>query len=86
MDIVEGPELSNENGCRWFGNGILANNSPEPFASALMRLAGETKLLYEMGRNARDFAARRYRPEALLNNLDLLYREIIHRKMAIELK
>jgi len=86
VDMVEGPELSNGNGCRWFGNGILADAQPEAFASALVRLAEKRDLLADMGRNARDFAARRYRPEALLDNLDHLYREIINRKLAIELK
>ena len=86
VNMVEGPLLSNQNGCRWFGNGILADSNPEAFANALLRLAGEWQLLCEMGRKARDFAASHYRPEALLNNIDLLYREITYQKLAIDIK
>lgn len=76
VDMVDGPVLSNQNGCRWFANGILADAQCEAFASGLARLMEERELLGEMGRNARDFAARRYRPEALLNNIDFLYRDL----------
>jgi len=86
INMVEGPELLNQGGCRWFSQGILAGADSEAFANALARLADDRILLAEMGRSARDLAAGRHRAEVLIGNIDSLYREVIERNLALTVK
>ena len=66
-------------GSRWCGNGVLAA-SPSALADALAELARDRKLVARMGREGRVFAAR-YRKEALVGNIDALYRELLRSKI-----
>ena len=61
VNMVEGPLLSNQNGCRWFENGILADASPEAFANGISAARDCVK-----GDGMPVISRRVIRPEALL--------------------
>lgn len=65
---------------RWYANGVLADADPAALGGALMELSRARVLAARMGMQGRTFAARQYRKEALIENLDALYRELIHKK------
>ena len=81
VNMVSGGVLRNGNGARWFANAVLVDDDPSAFAHALCELAQDFPALEQMGRQARLLASTQYRKEALLANLDALYRELIERKL-----
>lgn len=84
VDMVGGPLLNRNGGARWFANSVLSDPIPEAFASAILHFLENPCLLGNMARESRDFAGSRYRKAALIDSLDQLYRELIHRKTATE--
>jgi glycosyltransferase involved in cell wall biosynthesis len=68
-------------GAAWFDNCALVEPHPGVFARALAEFARSPERIVEMGRSARLFASAHYRKEALISNLDLLYRELLERKL-----
>ncbi len=77
VDLASSPMLRHSDGCRWFGNGVLAEPGAASFANALERLSGDRALVRQMGANARGFAAARFQAGRLVDDMDLLYRELI---------
>lgn len=68
-------------GSTWFDNAVLVDPHPDAFASAIFELVRFPERIAEMGQAARTFAAANYRKEALISNLDALYRELLARKL-----
>jgi glycosyltransferase involved in cell wall biosynthesis len=60
--------------------GLLADADPKSLAATLLSLAKDHALTTRIGLAGRAFAARMYRKEALIENLDALYRELLQRK------
>jgi len=81
VDMTCGKARSLTPGARWFDNAVLAEPRPEAFACALKHFARSTERVPEMGQAARVFASARYRKEALVSNVDSLYRELLARKL-----
>jgi glycosyltransferase involved in cell wall biosynthesis len=77
VDLASSPMPRRDDSCRWFGNCVLAEPSPTSFANALGRLSGDAARVREMGANARRFAAARFQAGRLVDEMDLLYRELI---------
>jgi glycosyltransferase involved in cell wall biosynthesis len=67
-------------GARWYANGVLVESDAAALASALEALAESRLLVSRMGLAGRAFAARQYRKETLVANLDALYRELLRKK------
>jgi glycosyltransferase involved in cell wall biosynthesis len=80
VDMISGDVLRGEGGARWHANGVLADSSTAAIASALLGLAKDRQLAARMGLDGREFAARHYRKEALVHNVDALYRELLQKK------
>jgi glycosyltransferase involved in cell wall biosynthesis len=80
VDMVAGEIRREQDGCRWYDNGILAEPDPRAFAAALIRLASDRAQLAALGSAARNFAAGRFSIDRLVSDLDALYRELLHRK------
>ena len=59
---------------------MLADSSTAAIASALLVLAQDRQLAARMGLAGRVFAARHYRKEALVRNVDALYGELLQKK------
>lgn len=68
-------------GAKWYANAVLIEPRADAFADALRTLAKFPDRIPEMGRMARAFAASHYPKEALISNLDSLYRELLSRKL-----
>ena len=68
-------------GAKWFENAVLVEPRPDAFAEALEEFARSRSRLAQMGQAAKAFASSRYRKEALISNLDDLYRELLARKL-----
>ena len=81
VDMVAGPELRRGPGARWFANGVLVEADPAAISRVLLELARERSKVVAMGLRAREFAAARYRAEALLQRMGSLYKELVHRKL-----
>jgi glycosyltransferase involved in cell wall biosynthesis len=84
VNMVAGGVRSSSGGARWFANGVLAEAQPEALAGALAELAHHRALAERMGIEGRAFAARHYRKELLVENVDALYRELLLRKKLIQ--
>jgi len=82
VDMVTGGTGSAENGLRRYANGILADAHADTLADALVSLADDRTLVARMGSTGRALAASRYRKERLVEDMDSLYRELIHRRSA----
>jgi glycosyltransferase involved in cell wall biosynthesis len=80
VDMTTGKSRSLTPGAAWFDNAVLAEPHPEAFKHALNEFARSHQLIPKMGDVARTFASARYRKEALVSNLDSLYRELLARK------
>ena len=80
VDMTCGPGRDLTPGARWFDNAILVDPRPEAFIQALDELASSQYRIVQMGEAARSFAAAHFRKEALVANLDSLYRELLERK------
>ena len=63
-------------------HGILAESNAAALAAALRALADDRDRLSRMGLAARAFAARHYRKETLVANMDALYRELLQSRSA----
>jgi glycosyltransferase involved in cell wall biosynthesis len=81
VDMTSGEARSLTPGATWFDNAALVEPRPEAFALALNEFARSPERIAEMGQAARVFASARYRKEALISNLDSLYRELLERKL-----
>jgi len=81
VDMTCGEGRALTPGSTWFDNAILVEPRPEAFARVLNELALCPERIPEMGRAARAFASAHYRKEALISNLDSLYRELLARKL-----
>ena len=75
-DMTEGPVLRAKGGSRWFANAVLCEPRPESFADALEELAYQRDVLGKMGSRAAVFS-RNFEFDALVRNLDELYRELL---------
>jgi len=80
VDMTCGESRSLTPGADWFDNAVLVKPGPNNFAQALLEFAQFPDRIPEMGLAARAFASTRYRKEALISNLDSLYRELLARK------
>jgi glycosyltransferase involved in cell wall biosynthesis len=81
VDMVSGGARSLTAGGAWFDNAVLLEPHPDAFALALAEFARSRWRIGEMGEAARIFASARYQKEALVSNLDALYRELLARKV-----
>lgn len=82
VDMVDGRALREENGCRWFRNGVLADPDPAVFASCLCELQSRPDEIERMGREAARFVASRHDLESFAAAYDNLYTELLARKSA----
>jgi len=80
VDMVSSTVERADDGSRWHANGVLAAADPAALGRALIELSHDRALAARMGAAGRTFAARQYRKEALIENLDALYRELMHKK------
>ncbi|HLY19764.1 MAG TPA: glycosyltransferase [Bryobacteraceae bacterium] len=80
IDMVSGGVRREVDGARWYENGVLSDASAHTLATALIALAEDRALSSRMGLEGRVFAGQNYRKEALVGNLDALYRELIRKK------
>ena len=81
VDMTSGNARGLTPGATWFDNAVLVEPNPGAFAHALEEFARSPERISEMGQAARTFASARYRKEALISNLDSLYRELMARKL-----
>ena len=80
VDMVSGNAERASGGARWYANAVLVESDATALAGALTALAESRLLVSRMGLAGRAFASRQYRKEALLENLDALYRELLRKK------
>jgi glycosyltransferase involved in cell wall biosynthesis len=73
VNMVTGAMRREQDGCRWFDNGILAAPDPNAFASALCELAQDPAAIRAMGRSAAEFASASHSLPVMLQSLDALY-------------
>ncbi|MFY9725352.1 MAG: glycosyltransferase [Bryobacteraceae bacterium] len=81
VDMTCGEPRSRTPGATWFDNGALVEPEADAFVGALAEFARSPECVVEMGRAARLFGSAHYRKEALLANLDSLYRELLEGKL-----
>jgi glycosyltransferase involved in cell wall biosynthesis len=81
VDMVCGKGEKLTNGAIWYDNAVLVDPRPDAFVRVLDRLASNPQIIIKMGQAARSFANSHYRKEALVENLDALYKEMLHRKL-----
>jgi len=81
VDLVCGPTRE-QDGCRWYANGVLAPADAPAFVNAIEHMLGDPVLLPQMGLAARRFAAERFQAERLVDDVDRLYRELILERLA----
>lgn len=81
VDMTCGKAQNLTPGAAWFDNAVLVEPHPDVFARALTEFARSPNRIVEMGRSARLFASTHYRKDALISNLDSLYRELLARKL-----
>jgi glycosyltransferase involved in cell wall biosynthesis len=81
IDMTCGQVRNLTPGGRWFDNAVLVDPRPDAFVRVLQEFASCPAHIVEMGRSARSFAAARYQKDALISNLDSLYRELLQRKL-----
>lgn len=74
--MVSGGVRQVSEGARWFANAVLTESDAQSLAGALALLAQNRALVSRMGFEGRAFASR-YRKEALVDNVDTLYRELL---------
>jgi len=84
VDMVAGGVEHLSAGADWYANGVLADAHPQALAWALKTLARDQALAARMGADGRAFASRHYRKEALVENVDALYRELLRKKNLIQ--
>lgn len=80
VDMVTGGLARAGAGARWYANGVLAESRAGALAGALVALAEDRARVSRMGLAGRAFARRQYRKEALVENLDALYRELLQKR------
>jgi glycosyltransferase involved in cell wall biosynthesis len=80
VDMTCGEARSLTPGAAWFDNAVLVEPQAPAFVSALERFARHPERIAEMGRSARTFAASQYQMEALVSNLDSLYKQLVQQK------
>ena len=78
VDLVSLPALHEQDGCNWHVNGVLTPPNPVHFANTFEYLLRNPALVPRMGLAARCFAAERFQAERLVDDMDRLYRELIH--------
>ena len=81
VDMTCGEPRSLTPGATWFDNGALVEPQADAFVGALAELARSPERVVEMGGAARLFGSAHYRKEALVANLDSLYRELLEGKL-----
>jgi glycosyltransferase involved in cell wall biosynthesis len=81
VDMTCGKAHNLTPGAAWFDNAVLAEPHPDTFARVLTEFARAPERVVEMGQSARLFASAHHRKEALISNLDSLYRELLARKL-----
>jgi glycosyltransferase involved in cell wall biosynthesis len=79
-NMVCGSPVERTNGAAWYANGVLADPSPEAFCTAIEAAARWPESIQAMGARAREFAVCSFGLERLLDDMDLLYRDILNRK------
>jgi len=80
VDMVAGDASRAGDGARWYQNGVLAGPDAPALAAALEAFAKDRTLVDRMGLAGRAFAAKHYRKEKLIENVDSLYRELLAQK------
>jgi glycosyltransferase involved in cell wall biosynthesis len=80
VDMVFGGVQCATGGARWYVNGVLTESNTRTLADALTALARDRELVSRMGLAGRAFALGQYRKEALVGNVDALYRELLRKK------
>jgi len=82
VDMVCGAPRRNEDGCRWYANGVLAEFDPAAFVNALSDFIRHGERLPSMCLAAREFAAKNYQAERLICDMDRLYQELLAERYA----
>lgn len=82
VDMVSGAVAHAAGGTRWYANGVLSESSAGSLSDALLTFAADRHLVRRMGMAARALAARRYRKEVLVSNVNTLYRELLKNKIS----
>jgi len=82
VDMVSGVIEHAVGGTRWYANGVLSESAAGSLSDALIALAADRYVVRRMGMVARAFAARRYRKEVLVDNVNTLYRELLENKIS----
>ena len=82
VNMVAGSLRREQDGCRWYDNGVLAEPCPAAFTSALCELADHPRHLAAMGRSASEFANASYSLPAMLESLDALYTALLDQKLS----
>lgn len=80
VDLVCGSARLEQNGCRWHANGVLAPPHPAAFADTLEHLVRNPDLVPQMGLAGRRVAGDRFHAERLVDDIDNLYRELLHER------
>jgi len=86
VNMVTGLVRREQDGCRWFDNGVLAEADPAAFASALRQMAEDPAAIAEMGRCGSEFACARHSLPAMLQSLDALYSALLSKDAVAEVK
>lgn len=84
VNMVTGAVRREQDGCRWFDNGILANADPNAFASALCALAESPDTVARMGRCGVEFASTSHSLPTMLRSLDALYSALLGKEVSEE--
>ena len=84
VDMVTGAVRREQDGCRWFDNGVLATADPAAFASALCHLAENPAAIACMGQRGAEFACARHSLPTMLKSLDALYSALLEKEAAVE--
>jgi len=83
VDMVAGPLRRQQDGCRWFDNGVLANATPEAFASALCEFAANPAEIARMGALGAGFASANYSLSTMLQSLNALYSALLEQEVLV---
>jgi glycosyltransferase involved in cell wall biosynthesis len=84
VDLVCGPGRVAPDRCRWHSNAVLTPVDPLAFADTLEHLVRHTGLLSPMGLAGRRFVEQRFQAERLVDDIDRLYKELIHQRLPVK--
>jgi len=80
VNMVTGTVRREQDGCRWFDNGVLADSDPAAFASALCEFAANPAEISRMGAHGAEFACANHSLPTMLHSLDALYSALLEQQ------